>query len=51
MSKVGKECLRGPLSGDAVGFAGELVRLGYSKTGRRQQMHLFASLSRVARRR
>lgn len=45
MSKVEKEGLRGPLSGDVEGFAAELVRLGYSKTGRRQQMRLFVSLS------
>jgi integrase/recombinase XerD len=45
MSKVGKERLRGPLSADAEGFAAELVRLGYSKTGRHQQIRLFASLS------
>ena len=45
MSKVGAVRLRGPLSADAAGFAAELVRLGYSKTGRRQQMELFASLS------
>jgi integrase/recombinase XerD len=45
MSKVGVIRLRGPLSADAAGFAAEVVRLGYSKTGRRQQMDLFASLS------
>lgn len=45
MSKVEKERLRGPLSADAESFAAELVRLRYSKTGRRQQMRLFVSLS------
>jgi integrase/recombinase XerD len=45
MSKVEKERLRGPLSADAESFASELVRLGYSKTGRRQQMRLFVSLN------
>lgn len=45
MSKVGKQRLRGPLSADVEGFAAELVRLGYSRTGGRQQMRLFVSLS------
>lgn len=45
MSKVEEERLRGPLSVDVEWFAAELVRLGYSKTGRRQQMRLFVSLS------
>ena len=45
MSKVEEERLRGPLSVDVEWFAAELVRLGYSKTGRRQQMRLFVALS------
>jgi integrase/recombinase XerD len=45
MSKLGVVRLRGSLSVDAAGFAEELIRLGYSKTGRRQQMELFVSLS------
>lgn len=45
MSKVEKEHQRGSLSADNEIFAAELVRLGYSKTGRRQQMRLFASLN------
>lgn len=45
MSKVGKQRLRGPLSADVESFGAELVRLGYSRTGGRQQMRLFVSLS------
>ena len=37
--------VRGPLAGCAVGFAAELERLGYSRSGVRQQLGLLADLS------
>jgi integrase/recombinase XerD len=36
---------RGPLAGDAAGFAAELVRLGYSRSAAKKQRRLLASLS------
>jgi site-specific recombinase XerD len=37
--------VRGPLAGCAAGFAAELERLGYSRSGVRQQLGLLAGLS------
>jgi integrase/recombinase XerD len=37
--------VRGPLAGYAAGFAAELERLGYSRSGVRQQLGLLADLS------
>jgi integrase/recombinase XerD len=37
--------VRGPLAGSAAGFAAELERLGYSRSGVRQQLGLLADLS------
>jgi hypothetical protein len=37
--------VRGPLAGCAAGFAAELGRRGYSRTGERQQLGLLADLS------
>ena len=45
MSECSDVRVRGPLAGDAAGFAAELERLGYSRSGARQQLGLLAGLS------
>ena len=45
MSGCSDVCVRGPLAGCAAGLAAELERLGYSRSGVRQQLGLLADLS------
>ena len=45
MNGCSDDRVRGPLAGCAAGFAAELERLGYSRTGARQQLGLLADLS------
>ena len=45
MSGCSDDRVRGPLAVCAAGFAAELERLGYSRTGTRQQLGLLADLS------
>lgn len=45
MSKRWGESLRGPLAGEAAGFAAELVRLGYSGSAAKKQRLMLAKLS------
>lgn len=45
MSECSDVRVRGPLAGYSAGFAAELERLGYSRSGVRQQLGLLAGLS------